>query len=153
MQREKIVQNISAVAAALVMAFAVVFFLVLFQSKMTNLLSDMALQNISETQALCAETLRDKINGQIKTLESQAEYFYDADLDDTEKLKKLAKSAIASGDFFRVAVVNEDGAAVDYSGRALPNMKNKDYFASAMLKGEAQIPSKIELDEHLNPCL
>lgn len=153
MQREKIVQNISAVAAALVMALAVVFFLVLFQNKMTNLLSEMAIQDISETQALCAETLRDKINGQIKTLEAQAEYFYDADLDDTEKVKKLAKSAIVSGDFFRVAVVNEDGTAVDYSGRALPNMKNKDYFAAAMLKGTAQIPNKIELDERLNPCL
>lgn len=135
------------------MALVVTFFLVVFQRRMMDLLSDMSLQNISETQELYAETLRNKVKDQLKTLEMQTEYFYDVDLFDAEAIKAKAKSAVVPGDFLRIAVVNEDGTAVDYKGKTLPSMANKDYFNDAILRNQSQISNKIELDEHLNPCL
>ena len=135
------------------MALAVTFFLVVFQRQMTNLLSEMSLQNISEMQELYAETLRNKINDQFKTLEAEADYFYDVDLFNMEQLKARAKSAVAAGEFLRVAVANEEGAGVDYNGKPLLNVKNKEWFSSALAKNTRQISNKIELDERLNPCL
>ena len=135
------------------MALAVTLFLIVFQRKMMNLLSEMTLQNITEMQELYAETLRNKINDQFKTLEIQAQNFYDLDLNDSDKVRERAKSAIFVGDFVKIAVVNEKGTAIDSNGRSLPNMKNKDYFRTALLKGTRQVAGKIELDEHLDPCL
>ncbi len=153
MQREKVIRNISAGAATAVMVFALIFFLAVFQRKMMNLLSEMTLQNISETQELYAETLRNKINDQFKALERQTEYFFDVDLNNSERVKEKAKTAVVVGDFIRIAVVNEDGSAVDYKGKSLPNMRNKEYFQDALLTNSRQISNRIELDEHLNPCL
>ncbi len=153
MQREKTIRNVLTALAAVIMTLAVTFFLVVFQRRMMDLLSEMTLQNISEMQELYAETLRNKINDQFKTLEIQTQYFYDVDLNNSEKVKEKAKSAIVAGDFMKVAVVNESGAAIDYNGKSLPNMKNKDYFKAALLKGTRQVSNKIELDEHLEPCL
>ena len=135
------------------MALVVTFFLIVFQRKMMNLLSDMSLQNIGETQELYAETLRTKVKDQFKALESQVDFFSDVDLNNSEEVKKKAKALVAPGEFLKIAVVNEDGVAVDYNGRSLPNMKNKDYFQDALLTNLRQISNQIELDEHLNPCL
>ena len=124
MRNDKIAGNVSAVLAAVVMVFAIVCSLVVFQRKMMDLLSGMTLQNISEMQELYAETLRSKLNDQFKALEAQTEYFYEIDLLNSEAVKQKARSVIAAGDFVRIAVVNEDGSAIDYSGKNLPNMKN-----------------------------
>lgn len=153
MRRDKFLGNIMAVVATVVLTAAVVFSLVIFQRKMMDLLSQMTLQNITETHELYAETLRNKLNDQFKTLEAQTQFFYDVDLSNSEQVKARAKSAIAAGDFFRIAVVNENGAAVDYKGRSLPNMKHKEYFKAALAKNSWQISSQIELDERLDPCL
>ena len=154
MQRDRVIRNISVGAiAAVAMALVVTFFLVGFQRKMMNLLSEMSLQNIAETQELYAETLRNKIKDQFKILESQTEYFLDVDLNDSEAVRRRAKSLISTGQFLRIAVVNEDGVAIDYNGRSLPNMKNKDYFSDALLTNFRQVSNQIELDERLNPCL
>ena len=153
MQRYKLLRNILAVVAAVATTFAVILFLTVFQRKMMDLLFEMSLQNITEMQELYAETLRNKINDQFKTLEAEAEYFSDVDLSNSEQVKQRARSAIAAGDFLKIAVVNEEGAAVDYNGKSLPNMRNKDYFFNALAKNSRQISNKIELDERLNPCL
>lgn len=153
MRNDKIAGNVSAVLAAVVMVFAIVCSLVVFQRKMMDLLSGMTLQNISEMQELYAETLRSKLNDQFKALEAQTEYFYEIDLLNSEAVKQKARSVIAAGDFVRIAVVNEDGSAIDYSGKNLPNMKNKEYFSAALRKNTWQISNKIELDERLSPCL
>ena len=153
MRKEKTFGKLFAAAAAVVTAAALVFFLATFQKKMMELLSQISLQNISETQELYAETLRHKIDDQFKTLETQAQYFYDVDLFNSEKVKERAKEAVVSSDFIKIAVVNEDGTAIDYKGKPLPNMKNKEYFSDALLNNSRQIANKIELDERLNPCL
>ena len=75
MQREKTIRNLLAALAAVAVALAVTLFLIVFQRKMMNLLSEMTLQNITEMQELYAETLRNKINDQFKTLEIQAQNF------------------------------------------------------------------------------
>ena len=153
MQKGKLLRNFLGFFAAFASVSVIIFALVVFQLKMKDMLSVMTLQNINEMQGLYAEILRNKIDAQFKSLEGQAKNFYDADLFNPEDVRKKAKSAIIFGEFMKVAVVNEDGSAIDCNGRSLPNMRNKDYFADALRKDEPQISDKVELDEHLNPCI
>ncbi len=153
MQKEKIKRDLLAVVAVVLTVLAVTIFLLTFKSKMTNLLSEMTLQSISEMQELYAESLRTKFKDQFKTLEAQVAYFYNTDISNTEEVKKKATFALEIGDFKRIAVVNKDGVGIDLSGKTLPNMKNKSYFFNAILQNEIQFADQIELDDNLNPCL
>lgn len=153
MKKEKLIRTISTAAAIVVMLFLIISFLIVFQSKMTNFLFDMTLQNIAETQDLYAESLQNKISDQIKFLEAQSNLFSETDLNDLSMLKEKAKAVNGTGDFLKLAIVNEHGMAFDFSGKMLPNMRNKDYFYTALARNESQIANSIELDEHLQPCL
>lgn len=153
MQKEKFVKTILAITAAVIMIAIIALFLVSFQKKMVTLLTNMSVKNISETQELYAELLRNKFNDQLKTLDAQAAYFYDSDITKTDEIKTKATFALEIGDFKKVAVVNEDGIAVDLNGKILPNMKNKIYFSDALSTNQIQFSNKIELDENLNPTL
>ena len=153
MTKDKILKAISAVMSILIMIALIVVFLISFQRRMMNLLAEITVKNISETQELYAESLRNKINDQIKTLDAQAAYFFDTDISNVDEVKRKATFSISIGDFKRIAVINKDGVAVDLNGKLLPNMKDKPYVIDALAKNQIQFSNRVELDENLNPNL
>ncbi|MCR4823681.1 MAG: diguanylate cyclase [Treponema sp.] len=124
-----------------------------FHRHVSAIFQTTVLNSISEIQELHKETLREQFSAQFSMLEAQARYFKGINLDDDEELKKIISSTRGIGDFKKIAVVNDMGVCINYTGASLSNISTKDYFKNTFLSGRPQVSDKIELDDSLEPIL
>lgn len=153
MEVKRIRRNAFIIVAVFVLAIMMTASIVVFHHKINDFLTDLSICNITEVQELVTQTLRAKINDQLNMLEAQTRYFEDVDINDFSQLKKTIMETKGIGDFKKIAVANKEGMCVSYKGQLLPNIKNKTFFYNTIRSGQAQIASRIEMDDNLQPVL
>ena len=153
MTKNKVLKNLTITGGIIILGLAVTALLFSFQRKMSHLLINMALQNISEVEELYAESLRSKFLSQQDLLKIQTSYFSDIDIKNSNEIKARAAGMNKIEGFKRIALVSSDGSAIDLKGKSLPSMKNKQYFSDTMRSKKWKIANGIELDSSLEPTL
>lgn len=146
-------RNTKIILLVFVLVALVTASLFVFRLKTLNIMSNTSLQNISEIQAMYAQTLQTKFADQMSMLEAQARYFENIDLNNDEALKKTIARTKGIGDFKKIGIVNKSGATTSTEGKNLSNIYNKPYFFDAIKSGKPQISNRIEVDENLDPIL
>ncbi|MBB5226938.1 diguanylate cyclase [Treponema ruminis] len=146
-------RNTKIILLVFVLVALVTASLFVFRLKTLNIMSNTSLQNISEIQAMYAQTLQTKFADQMSMLEAQARYFENIDLNNDEALKKTIVRTKGIGDFKKIGIVNKSGATTSTEGKNLSNIYNKPYFFDAIKSGKPQISNRIEVDENLDPIL
>ncbi len=153
MKLKKSVKRFVTAALLLALIAVVIIALGIFHNKISSILRQSSLRNISEIQHLYTSFAQEKFADQFAMLEGQARYFDNVDLQDDQALRQTILATKGIGSFKRIAVVNAAGMATNRTGLALPNIYNKRYFQSAMASGQPQISNLIEADETLEPIL
>ena len=96
-------RNTKIILLVFVLVALVTASLFVFRLKTLNIMSNTSLQNISEIQAMYAQTLQTKFADQMSMLEAQARYFENIDLNNDEALKKTIVRTKGIGDFKKSA--------------------------------------------------
>lgn len=135
------------------LGLSITLILIGFQVRISKLLLNMTLQNISEVKEFYAESLRSKFNDQFSILKILADYFTDTDITDAQAIKNKGVGTAEAGGFKYIALANKDGITTDLAGHSHPNIKNKQYFLDTIGKNEPKVSNGIELDVNLEPTL
>ena len=153
MKNDRLIKKTAMTGGIILLVGVTALVLAIFQRQMQQLLFNMTIQNISEIRELYADSVRNKFNDYFEMLEIHSHSFSDVNMNDTEAIKARAKTIKKTAGFKSIAIVNKDGIAIDLSGKALPNMRNKSYFQETIAKQEQQVSNGIELDVSLEPTL
>ena len=150
---KRIVKDIGFSFGIILDIFIIVFSLILFQHRVGVRLFNKSIQNITEIQQLYTQMIGNKFEDQFSMLESQAKYFEEGNRTEEEKLESVLKFSKSAGEFKKLALINSDGTGIDFSGRPVPNIRNRIYFREAVESSKRTVSDQIELDSNLKPVL
>lgn len=153
MELKKIVKDIGVAFGIIVDIFIIVFSLIIFQHRIGVSLFKRSIQNITEIQQLYKQMISNKFEDQFSLLETQSKYFEEGNKTEEEKRENVLKFSKASGEFKKLALINSDGTGIDFSGKTVPNIRNRIYFREAVESSQRSVSEQIELDSNLKPVL
>lgn len=153
MELKKIVKDIGVAFGIIVDIFIIVFSLIVFQHRIGVSLFKRSIQNITEIQQLYKQMISNKFEDQFSLLETQSKYFEEGNKTEEEKRENVLKYSKASGEFKKLALINSDGTGIDFSGKTIPNIRNRIYFREAVESSQRSVSEQIELDSNLKPVL
>ena len=153
MRVKKNVRNYFLAISVIILVSLVSVSLFVFRQKISSILTDISIRNITDIQKIYTQSLQAKFLDQLNMLEAQARYFDNTDLHDLSALKKTICTTKGIGEFKKIAIVDKEGVSTNYNGENLSNMYNKAYFYDTFKTGKPQVSNRIEVDENLEPIL